>query len=272
MTTILGDTGFTLYKQKMSTWNADLYLQFATERTQPSVDLISRINLTNPTRIVDLGCGPSNSTAILRQRWQQADITGIDNSPEMIAAASVAYPTGKWILADAATWKADIPCDLVFSNAMLQWLPDHTQLFPHLFAQVAVGGALAIQIPAHERSPLHQIVLEVAKHSAWSDRMDSARTALTRESPSFYYDLLQPIAAHLDIWETEYYHIMDSPQSIIDWFSGTGLRPFLAALENETQRQQFKQQLLAGYAAAYPAQKDGRILFPFRRLFIVAYP
>lgn len=259
-------------KQKMSTWNADLYLQFANERTQPSLDLISRIDLTNPARIVDLGCGPGNSTAILRQRWQQADITGLDNSPEMIAAAAVAYPDGKWILADAATWTADIPYNLVFSNAMLHWLPDHARLFSHLFAQVAAGGALAIQIPAHERSPLRQVVLDVSKHSAWSDRMESARTALTMESPSFYYDLMQPIATHLDIWETEYYHVMDSHQSIVDWFRGTGLRPFLAVLDNETQRQQFEQQLLAVYTAAYPAQKDGRILFPFRRLFIVAYP
>ncbi len=103
------------------------------------------------------------------------------------------------------------------------------------------------------------------------DRLDSARHALTRETPSFYYDLLQPIATRLDIWETEYYHVMDSHQSIVDWFRGTGLRPFLAALENDVQRQQFEQQVLAGYKAAYPAQKDGRILFPFRRLFIVAY-
>lgn len=255
----------------MPTWNADLYLQFANERTQPSIDLISRINVPTPSTIVDLGCGPGSSTAILRQRWEQADITGIDNSPEMIAAASAATPSGKWIVADVAQWQADRQFDIVFSNATLQWLPNHSQLFPHLFAQVAMGGALAIQLPTNVRSPLRQVVLDVAKDSAWRDRLKLANTTLTMNTPSFYYDLLAPIAARLDLWETEYYHIMDSHQSIVDWFRGTGLRPFLAALANESQRQQFEQQVLAGYAAAYPTQQDGRILFPFKRLFMVAY-
>lgn len=254
----------------MPAWNADLYLQFANERTQPAIDLVSRIELTHPARIVDLGCGPGNSTAILRQRWPHTDITGLDNSPEMIAAASANDPSGKWILTDVAAWKADIPFDLVFSNATLHWLHNHDRLFPHLFAQVAAGGALAIQIPAHGQSPLRQVVLDVAENPDWRDRLHSARTALTRETPSFYYDLLQPIASRLDIWETEYYHVMDSHQSIVDWFCGSGLRPFLAALANE-DRQKFERQVLAGYTVAYPPQQDGQILFPFKRLFVVAY-
>lgn len=254
----------------MPTWNTELYLQFANERTQPSLDLIARIH-SHPTRIIDLGCGPGNSTAMLRQRWPQADITGLDSSPEMIAAASKAYPTEKWVLADAATWVADTPFDLVFSNAALHWLPDHARLFPHLFAQVAPNGVLAIQIPAHDQSPLRQVALEVANDPAWSHCMDAARRALTRETPSFYYDVLQPLATRLDIWETQYYHVMENPQSIVNWFRGTGLRPFLASLENEAQKQRFEQMLLDGYTRAYPPQQDGRILFPFRRLFIVAY-
>lgn len=254
----------------MPTWNSELYLQFANERTQPSIDLISRIQL-EPLRIVDLGCGPGNSTAMLRQRWQQADIMGIDNSPDMIAAAAKTYPAEQWILADIATWEADTPFDLVFSNATLHWLPDHACLFPHLFAQVAPGGALAIQIPAAQQSPLRQVALEVASDPTWSHRMNAAYHAQTRETPSFYYDLMQPIATRLEMWETEYYHVMDSPQAIVTWFRGSGLRPFLEALEDETQKQRFEQQLLDGYTQAYPPQKDGRILFPFRRLFLIAY-
>jgi trans-aconitate 2-methyltransferase len=255
----------------MSDWNADLYLQFSSERTQPSLDLIGRIKVSQPARIIDLGCGPGNSTAILHQRWPEANLIGLDSSADMIASAAQTYPTEQWVLADIATWKADTPFDLVFSNATLQWLPDHERLFRHLFAQVASGGALAVQLPAHEQSPLRQVVDEVADDPLWCDRLSAARQALTRESPSFYYDVLGAIATHIDLWETEYYHQMENPQAILNWFRATGLRPFLAALETEEEKQRFEQLVLEGYTQAYPPQKNGRILFPFRRLFIVAY-
>lgn len=255
----------------MTNWNANLYLQFANERTQPSLDLIGRIKVADPTRIIDLGCGPGNSTAMLRQRWPHANLIGLDSSPEMIGSASQTYPTEQWVLADIATWKADTLFDLVFSNATLQWLPDHECLFPQLFAQVASGGALAVQLPAHEQSPLHQVTLDVADDPLWCDRMSAAQQALTRESPSFYYDVLEAIATHIDLWETEYYHQMESPQSILNWVRATGLRPFLAALETEEEKQRFEQLVLEDYTQAYPPQKDGRILFPFRRLFMIAY-
>ncbi|WP_019500066.1 methyltransferase domain-containing protein [Pseudanabaena sp. PCC 6802] len=255
----------------MSTWNPDLYLQFATERTQPSIDLVGRIQVANPTRIVDLGCGPGNSTAILRQRWPNAEAIGLDRSAEMIAAASKTYPSARWLLADISTWTADTPFDIAFSNATLHWLPDHAWLFPHLLAQVAPDGAFAVQIPARDLSPLRQVILEVASDPQWDRRMDKARQAQTREKPSFYYDVLQPIASRIDIWETEYYHVMDSPKAIVNWCRGSGLRPFLAALESEAEKLRFEQLILEGYTKAYPCQKDGRILFPFRRLFVIAY-
>ncbi len=255
----------------MPTWDANLYLKFAKERSQPSLDLISRINLTDPRRIVDLGCGPGNSTVLLRQHWTDSDITGLDNSAEMIAAATKAYSDDKWILANAASWIADKPFDLIFSNAALQWSPDHETLFPHLMSQVALGGALAIQIPAHYQSPLHLITLEVSHNGLWSDQMDLPRNALTKKPPAFYYEVLQPLSVMLEIWETEYYHILDSPEAILDWFRGTGLRPFLEALQTEEQKKHFEQMLLDGFIQAYPRQKDGRVLFPFRRLFVIAY-
>jgi trans-aconitate 2-methyltransferase len=255
----------------MPTWDPHMYLQFATERTQPAVDLITRIRLAQPARIVDLGCGPGNSTAMLRQRWPEATIIGLDHSPEMLAAAKQAFPSEQWLLADAAAWQADRPFDLVFSNAALQWLPDHQTLFPQLLAQVAPGGALAIQLPAHYDSPLHRVTQAVAEAPAWRHRMERPRQALTHEAPAFYYRLLRPHAVQIEIWETEYYHIVNSPQDIVTWFRGTGLRPFLEALESDNQRFQFEQQVLDGYTQAYPFQPDGRVLFPFRRLFIVAY-
>jgi trans-aconitate 2-methyltransferase len=248
-----------------------VYLQFAKERTQPAVDLVSRIQLAHPTRIVDIGCGPGNSTALLRHRWPDAATIGLDNSPEMLAAAKQAYPAEQWLLADAAAWQAEHPFDLVFSNAALQWLPDHATLFPQLLAHVAPGGALAVQMPAHYASPLHLVTLDVAESPAWRHLMDRPRQALTRESPAFYYRVLRPHTAQIELWETEYYHIVQNAQAIVTWFRGTGLRPFLEALESDEQRAQFEQQVLEGYTQAYPSQPDGRVLFPFRRLFMIAY-
>lgn len=255
----------------MQDWNAEQYLKFAGERNQPSLDLIARIAVLRPERIMDLGCGPGNSTALLRRRWPDADITGLDNSEEMIAAATESQPEGQWILADATAWAAEIAFDIVFSNAALQWMPDHERLLPRLFSQVARGGAMAVQIPAHFNSPLHREMLEVAKDPMWRHLMERPLNAMTKKPPSFYYNLLQPLAERLEMWETEYYHVMDGPEAILEWFRGTGLRPYLAALESEPHRRRFEDMLLDKYRRTYPRQNDGRILFLFRRLFIIAY-
>jgi len=255
----------------MPTWDSGLYLKFASERTQPAIDLISKISASNPRRIIDLGCGPGNSTALLRQRWPEADITGLDSSAEMIAAAAKAYPGWKWIEGDGATWTAATPFDLVFSNAALQWCANHTKLFPRLMRQVSREGVMAVQMPAHFESPVHQFILEIAKDPAWQHLTRQAANAIGVGRPSFYYDLLQPLTSRLDIWETEYNHVLESPFAILEWIRGTGLRPFLEALASEEQRSRFQEILLARLTAAYPRQKDGRVLFPFRRLFIVAY-
>ncbi len=255
----------------MPRWDANLYLKFASERTQPAIDLVSRISLSNPERIIDLGCGPGNSTAILHQRWPKAEIVGLDNSEEMIAAASNVYPDWIWIKGDAATWIADKPFDLIFSNAALQWCGNHIELFPRLLKQVSPQGVLAIQMPAHFQSPVHQLMLEIAEGPAWRHQMRQAAKAISVGRPSFYYDILQAHTSRLDIWETEYSHVMESPESILEWIRGTGVRPFLEALKSDQQRRRFEELLLAGLTKVYSPQKDGHILFPFRRLFIVAY-
>jgi len=255
----------------MPQWDAGVYLKFASERTQPSIDLIRRINLDSPRRIIDLGCGPGNSTEALRRRWSQSAVTGLDNSVQMIEEARRTYPQGTWEAGDAASWRAADPFDLVFSNAMLQWLPDHANLCRHLMDQVAPGGALAVQMPAHYDSPLHREIFEVSKNPAWDNRMQAARTALTREPPSFYYDTLQPLSSHLDLWETSYYHIVDGPEAVLEWYRGTGLRPYLEALPSEDDRRRFEHLLLERYTITYPRRASGKSLFPFRRLFFVAY-
>jgi trans-aconitate 2-methyltransferase len=255
----------------MPVWDADQYLRFADERTQPARDLISRITLPSPGRIADLGCGPGNSTAALRSRWPAARLLGLDSSPEMIKKAKATDAEVRWVIGDLAEWEAKRPFDLVFSNAALQWVPDHEKVFPHLMRQVAEGGALAVQMPFHFESPLHQLVLDVAGEATWRMRMTEAKQAIVRKPPAFYYDTLQPLSAKLDLWITEYYHIMDGPEGILDWFRGTGLRPFLQALANEEERARFEALLLKSYSAAYPRRPDDRVLFPFKRLFVVAY-
>ncbi len=255
----------------MPAWNPSLYLQFANERTQPAIDLVSRVNVEHPRRVVDLGCGPGNSTEIVRQRWPGAQVAGLDNSPEMLRVAGEKYPEQQWILADAASWQAEAPCDVVFSNAALQWVPDHARLIPHLFGQVAKGGALAFQIPARLYSPTHQLILEVACDPEWRAQTAAAREVFTMEHPTFYYDVLEGAAARVDMWETEYYHVMEDAHAIMAWITGAALRPFVDALADDEARERFLARVTERVTQAYPPRRNGRVLFPFRRLFVVAY-
>lgn len=255
----------------MPSWDANLYLQFGQERTQAAADLVARIPVVDPARIIDLGCGPGNSTAILGQRWPEAEITGLDSSEDMIAQASERDLDATWISGDINTWNPDQSYDVVFTNAALQWLPDHGKLFPQLMNHVAPGGVLAIQLPYHHASPLQQVVLEASRDPKWNETMESARNALTYETAGFYYDTLQPVCNKLDIWQTEYIHIMENHEAIVDFIRGSGLRPFTQALDSEEDIARFEGIVLQGYTNAYPPQADGRILFPFRRQFIIAY-
>lgn len=257
----------------MSDWNPNLYLKFANERTQPSIDLISRIALAQPARIVDLGCGPGNSTKALRQRWPTAHIVGVDNSPEMIAAATKADPNGHWQLADLSTWQPDAPFELVFSNATLQWVKHHDTLMPRLLQMVAAGGALAVQMPDTSGlgMPVRHILAQVADLPQWRARVAIAKGTTHTERPAFYYDILRPHCRHLELWETEYNHVLDSAAAIVEWISATSLRPYLDALDTETHRQEFLAEMVQRVAEVYGTQYDGKVLFPFRRVFFIAY-
>ncbi|HEV3036988.1 MAG TPA: trans-aconitate 2-methyltransferase [Candidatus Angelobacter sp.] len=255
----------------MPAWDAGLYLRFADERARPAADLISRIDLNDPVHIVDIGCGPGNSTNMLHQRWPQATMTGVDNSAEMLAQASSAYPGWSWIQADAATWTSGQQFDLVFSNAALHWVPNHARLFPRLFDMVAPGGAFAIQMPSNFNAPSHRVMAEVAQEPLWRNALQNASAGIGVESLSFYYDLLHPLASSLDLWETEYLHILDGPEAILEWIRGTGMRPYLQALENDQLKKQFQSLCLERLREAYPRRPSGKVLFPFRRIFVIAY-
>lgn len=255
----------------MSAWEPNKYLRFGDERTRPSVDLATRVAIDAPRTVIDLGCGPGNSTQVLRQRWPAARVFGLDSSPEMIAAARRSYPEQEWTLGRIEEWSAHEPYNVVFSNAALQWAKDHVVLIGRLFDQVASHGALAIQIPSGAYAPVRRFIHEIADDAAWSHRMDDARTALTMEEPHVYYDILAPRAASVDLWETEYYHVLESPAAIVEWISSTGLRPFLNALDTDEEKKRFVAILTQRVTEAYTPRSDGRVLFPFRRTFIIAY-
>jgi len=255
----------------MPVWDADQYLKFQRERTQPAIDLAARVRLEAPERIVDAGCGPGNSTAVLAALFPEAEISGLDSSAEMLETARASNADVHWFQADLSTWEPETKYDLIFSNAVLQWVPDHDRVFPRLMSFLEPGGALAVQLPLHYDSPLHYLVEEVSELPEWYEQTAAAREALSSETRSFYYDLLAPLSSDLDLWETEYIHVMESVESILEWFRGTGLRPYLEALPDSETRMRFEEELLKRYSQAYPLQKDGNVLFPFRRLFLVAY-
>jgi trans-aconitate 2-methyltransferase len=189
----------------------------------------------------------------------------------MIAAARAAFPDQEWRCGRIEDWSADEPYDVVFSNATLQWVKDHVALTKRLFEQVVPGGVLAFQIPAGEYSPVRTFIFEISTDKAWTHRMDEARSALTMEEPHVYYDALAPRATSMDIWETEYHHVLQSPAAIVEWISSTGLRPFLNALGTDEDRQRFVALLTQRVQESYPTRSDGRVLFPFRRTFVIAY-
>ncbi|QDT26719.1 Trans-aconitate 2-methyltransferase [Gimesia panareensis] len=255
----------------MPVWDADQYLKFQRERTQPAIDLAARVWLEAPRRIVDVGCGPGNSTAVLAQRFPEAELSGLNSSAEMLETARESQPDERWFQADITSWEPEERYDLLFSNAVLQWVPDHETIFPRLMSFLEPNGALAVQLPAHYESPLHRCVVEVSELPDWREQTTAARQALACESRSFYYDLLSPLSSEIELWETEYIHIMESVKSIMEWFRGTGLRPYLEALPDDATRARFEGELLKRYAEAYPLQQNGNVLFPFRRLFLVAY-
>lgn len=255
----------------MESWDPSEYLRFGDERTRPSIDLVSRIAVQDPATVVDLGCGPGNSTRILRRRWPDALVIGLDNSEAMIEAAKEQEPEATWTLSSIEEWSPDGTFDVVFSNATLQWLPRHDQLVGRLFASVAPGGALAFQIPSADFALVYELIRATALEGAWASRMTEALDTFTMESPGAYYDLLAPSARSLDIWETQYYHVLDSPSAVVDWIASTGLRPFLGALDSEDERQAFLGSVRERVCSSYARQNDGRVLFPFKRVFVVAY-
>jgi trans-aconitate 2-methyltransferase len=250
-------------------WSPDLYLKFADHRLRPALDLMAQVTLAAPRHIVDLGCGPGNVTAVLRSRWPDARITGVDASPEMLAKARNAMTDVEWIEADVAAWRPDRPADLVYSNAALHWLPDHARLFPHLVTIVAPGGQLAVQMPRNYHAPGLALINQTALDGPWAPKLRPHVRPIPVAEPRVYYDLLAPRVRALNLWETEYQQILQGENPVADWTRSTWLSPLLAALD-EPDRGAFEAEYRRRVLAAYPPGSDGKTLFPFRRLFMVA--
>jgi trans-aconitate 2-methyltransferase len=255
----------------METWNPDLYLKFEEERTQPARDLVARIQLHSPKRIVDLGCGPGNSTRVLRARWPEADILGMDSSAGMIEKARRSNPHGKWLQADIRAWNPGEMFDVVFSNATLQWIMDHDALIPRLFGWVRPGGALAVQLPSNQEAPLHKALIRVSRRDEWKARTDGCAGLIVYQSPEFYYGILSGLTPYVHLWKAVYYHVLENHQGLIDWYSSTGMKTYLERLPEESQKDAFRAQVLEECRDSYLLQRDGRILYPFERLFFIAY-
>jgi len=251
-------------------WDPQVYLEFADHRTRPARDLLAAVTLSNPGRIVDLGCGTGTSTRLLAARWPDADTLGLDSSAEMIAAAEEIPTCGvRYGVADIACWRPEQAYDLIFSNAALQWVPGHLDLLPGWLAALEPDGRLALQVPANWDQPAHTLLRELCAGAAWRERLGGVLRHHDLPGPADYLDRLGN--GLLDVWETTYHHRLAGPDPVLEWVRGTALRPVLTALADDpAAAAAFEAEYAALLRAAYPLDRHGLTRWPFRRLFVVA--
>lgn len=254
----------------MADWNAQQYLRFEDERTRPARDLLAQVPLDAASFVVDLGCGPGNSTELLAARFPDAELLGLDTSPAMLEAARERLPHVTFASGDASTFTLPRPADLIFANAVLQWVPNHEVVLPRLMSLLAPGGILALQMPDNLDEPSHVAMRETAMMGPWSRKLrDAVAARVALPLPAAYYDMLIGAADRVDIWHTIYNHPLASAAAIVEWVRATGLRPFIDALEGD-ERAQYLEDYRRRLLAPYPMRADGKVLLAFPRLFIVA--
>ena len=250
-------------------WDPAQYLKFAAPRFRPAMDLLARVTVEAPKTVYDLGCGAGNVTRLLAQRWPDARVVGVDDSAEMLAQAAKEAPGIVWQCQSVASWTPEQAADLIYSNAALHWLPDHQALFRRLMGCLTPGGVLAVQMPRNFSEPSHALIRETVAGGPWRDRLAPLVQPSPVAAPEYYYDLLAPLAAELDMWETQYQHVLEGEDPVKEWTKGTWLKQFLDALD-EGDRPAFEADYAVRLRKAYPRRADGKTVFPFRRLFIVA--
>lgn len=253
----------------MDDWNARAYRRFEADRSRPAADLLARVPSGARRRIVDLGCGPGNSTQLLAERHPDSEIVGLDASPDMLASARARLPQLTFIQSDIVDWRGG-PADLIFANAVLHWVPNHIQVMARLARQLAPLGCLAVQMPDNENEPTHVLMREIAGEARFRDKLTQAAGARETIGSFADYDAaLSPFCDDIDIWRTTYVHRLEGPDAIVAWVESAGLRPFLAPLSAE-ERAAFLARYRAAIAGAYAPRAGGGVLLPFPRLFIVA--
>ena len=250
-------------------WDPDQYLKFHGPRIRPALDLLAQIPVETADVIYDLGCGPGNLTGFIQARWPDAVLTGVDSSAEMLAEAREKHPDMVWQQADLATWTPESAPDVLYSNAVYQWLENHEALFPRLAGVLKPGGVLALQMPRNWNAPSHAVMHDVDADSPWAEQLRPQLQHDPVSPPDVYYDILRPHVEKIDIWETEYLQVLDGDNAVAEWTKGTALKPLLDVLDDE-QEAAFFSEYSARTQALYPRRADGKTLYPFRRLFIVA--
>jgi trans-aconitate 2-methyltransferase len=253
-----------------SMWDTTQYLRFGGERSRPFFDLLARIGADKPGHVVDMGCGPGNLTVALAERWPSASVIGVDSSPEMIEAAQVHDAPGlSFMRDDVRHWKPQAMPDVVVSNAVLQWVPDHHELLAEWAGWLTADGWLGIQVPGNFEQPSHVIMRELAGSPRWSPLLRDVNLTRSSSGPAEYAELLAKAGCEVDAWETTYLHILPGDNPVLEWIKGTGLRPVLAVLDDE-QAADFLAEYGERLRAAYPPRPFGTVL-PFRRVFAVAH-
>jgi len=250
-------------------WSSKQYTLFEDERTRPVRDLLAGVPTQEARKAVDIGCGPGNSTEVLAGRFPGAEVSGLDSSADMVESARKRLPALRFDVADIQSWSDPGPFDVILANAVMQWVPNHAVVFPRLVAKLAPGGSLAVQVPDNAEEPAHRLMRELAAEGRWAGKLASV-TRIARESARWYYEFLNPHCSRVDVWRTTYHHpLAGGAAAVVEWFKGSSLRPYLAALDAGEQAE-FLQRYQDAVAQAYPPLADGSVLLPFPRLFIVA--
>lgn len=249
-------------------WDPKTYLDFEDERTRPAVELLSRIGHKAPAHVIDLGCGPGNSTALLARRWPKARLEGLDSSESMLDQARRSGIRATWHSGDIPSWSPTRKYDVIFANAALHWLEDQDALLARLMSHLAPEGVLAFQVPVNFNEPSHRLMRDVAAEGPWAGKLANVRN-IVLGSDRGYYELLEPLSSGLDIWQTSYLQVLAGEDAVYRWVSGTGLRPFVSALEG-AERDAYIAEYKRRLNQAYPMRQSGKVLFPFQRLFVVA--
>ncbi len=250
-------------------WNSELYLKFEAERTRAARDLLARIPYCETKLVYDLGCGPGNSTELLTRNFPGAEVVGVDKSNNMLSVARARVPTATFIRENIADWRPYAPADVIFANAALHFLPDHRKVMLALLDTLRPGGRLAVQMPVNTHEPSHAAMRMVAADGPWADRLlPVAKSITVLGQAGEYYDLFAPCCRHIDIWQTIYIHPLDGPEGVVEWFEGSGLRPFLDLLSAE-ESVDFLARYRDRLAQAYSRQPNGKVLLRYPRLFLV---